>query len=175
MLDLVLLFLVCLHLVDLVLALGTDVRGVVTGVVDQFLLVGQVHDVCTYRVHEILRMRGDDEDVVVGGEVRLEPDDGAEIEMVRRLVEQEQMRLDEQCARKRDTHTPSSRHVLCRLLHHGRIESETVQDAARLRLEGAGVHLLQLFISGIERKIVDVVSDRKFLDVFFEARNLLPS
>ena len=37
----------------------------------------QIHDVRADLVHEILRVGGDDEDVVVSREVSLEPSDGA--------------------------------------------------------------------------------------------------
>lgn len=87
-----------------------------------------------------LRVGGDDEDVVVGGEVCFEPDDGAEIEMVGRLVEEEEMGLDEQSTRERDTHPPTTRHVLRRLRHHLLREAETVEDRTGLRLRGGSVH-----------------------------------
>jgi len=57
-LDLILLFRVCLHLVDFVFALGSHISGVVTTVVDQLLLQGQVHHVGAHIVHEILRVPG---------------------------------------------------------------------------------------------------------------------
>jgi hypothetical protein len=63
--DFLLLLVVCLHLIHLVLLLGAYVGGVVTSVVDQLLLHRQIHDVSTHRVHKILGMRGDNENVVV--------------------------------------------------------------------------------------------------------------
>lgn len=50
----VLLLLVCLHLVDLVLLLGSNVCRIVTTVVDELFLGRQIHDVRTDRVHEVL-------------------------------------------------------------------------------------------------------------------------
>lgn len=84
--DLLLLFGVRLHLVDLVLGFCLHVGRVVTGVVDQLLLRREVHDVRADRVHEILRVGGDDENVIVSREVRLKPDHRAEIQMVSRFV-----------------------------------------------------------------------------------------
>lgn len=80
-------------------------------------------------------MRSDHENMVVSGQVRLQPDDSTQIQVIRGLIEEEKMGLDEQCSGKGDTHTPSSRHVLRGFLHHRLGESETMQDAARLCLE----------------------------------------
>lgn len=114
----------------------------------------------------------EDEDVVVGRQVRLEPDDGAEVEVRRGLVEQEQVGLDEERAGEGDAHTPTSRHVLGRLGHHLLGEAETVQDRAGLGLEHGRVHLLDLLVDGLERELVDVVGDREILGKLLEALNL---
>ncbi len=60
MLNLILLFLIRLHLIDLVLAFGSDVSGVVSSVVNKLLSDSKIHDVCTNGVHEILRVRSED-------------------------------------------------------------------------------------------------------------------
>lgn len=73
----ILLLLVRLHLVDLVLLFCPYIRCVITGVIDHFFLVCEVHDIRTDTVHEILRVRCDDEDVIVGGQVCFQPDDSA--------------------------------------------------------------------------------------------------
>ena len=52
----VLLLLVCLHLVDLVLRLGLDVRSVITSVVNELLFRSEIHDVRTNVVHEVRRV-----------------------------------------------------------------------------------------------------------------------
>jgi hypothetical protein len=56
--NLILLLGVSLHLVGLVLGLGSDVGRVVSSVVGELLLMGQVHDVGADRVHKVLRVRG---------------------------------------------------------------------------------------------------------------------
>lgn len=157
--NLVLLFSIRFHLVDLVLGLCADVGGVVTGIVDHLLFYSEIHDVCADGVHEILGVGGDDEDVVVGGEVSFEPDDGAEIEMIGGLVEEEEMGLDEERAGEGDAHAPTTGHVFCGLFHHGGGEPETVEDAACLCLERVGVHLLELFVCSVEGELVNVVCD----------------
>lgn len=84
-----LLLVVGLHLVGRFLRARLDVGGVVTDIVDKLRLVSEVHDVRVDGVYEILRMRCDDEDVVVGGEVRFEPNDDAEIQVIGRFAKQE--------------------------------------------------------------------------------------
>ncbi len=73
---------VSLHLVGLVLLLGSDVGGVVTTVGQELLLRGQIENVVSDGVHEIGRVRGEDENVVVGGKVSLEPNDGFQVQVV---------------------------------------------------------------------------------------------
>ena len=54
-------------------------------------------------------MRDEDDRIGIGGEVFLEPVPRVEIEVVRRLVEQEQSRPAEQKLRQRDAHLPAAR------------------------------------------------------------------
>ena len=79
-----LLFVVGLHLVDFVLTLGLDERRVVTGIIDELnelqisprfipaslmthLLLGrEFDDISTNGVHKVLRMRCDNENVIIG-------------------------------------------------------------------------------------------------------------
>jgi hypothetical protein len=77
--DFVLLLLVRLHLVYLVLFFRPYISRVVTSVVDHFLLGCQIHDIRTDTVHEILRVRCDYENVIVGRQVCFQPDDGAQV------------------------------------------------------------------------------------------------
>ena len=86
--DFVLLLLVRLHLVHLVFLLRPDVDRVITTIVHQLLLHRQVHDVRADGIHEILRMTRQDQDMVVRAQVRREPNDSSQIQVVRRLVEE---------------------------------------------------------------------------------------
>lgn len=79
-------FVVGFHLIGRVLRAHLDVGGVITDITDKVLLVRQVRDVRADRVYEILRVRCDGEDVVVGGEVLFEPDDSAEIQVIGRFA-----------------------------------------------------------------------------------------
>lgn len=170
--DFILLLVVGLHLIRLVLDLGLDVCRIVTSVVHHLFPHGQIHYVRAHRVHEILRMRGDDENMVVRRQVRLEPHHCAQIQVIRRLVEQEQVGLDEEGTGEGDTHTPSSGHVFRRLLHHLLGEPETVKKGAGLRFEGSRVHVLKLLVRRLEGQVVDVVSHGELLDTSLELRDL---
>ena len=71
-------------------------------------------------------INGEDENVVVLGQIGFQPAHGLEIQVIGRLVEDEEMRLDEESTGEGDTHAPSTGHVLGRLLHHLLREAETV-------------------------------------------------
>ena len=86
--DFLLLLRVRLHLVDFVLLLCLNVRGIITGIVSEFLLQREVHDVRAYGIHEILGVGGDDEYVIIGGKVGFKPNDSAEIQMIGRFIEE---------------------------------------------------------------------------------------
>lgn len=93
--DFVLLLVVCFGLICLQLLFCADVGVVVATVVDQFAVDGEIHDLGTDVVEEVLRVGGKDETVRVFGEVCFKPDDGFKIEMVRGFVQYQQKRLDE--------------------------------------------------------------------------------
>lgn len=73
---------------------------------------------------------GDDDEGLLPGpaEVLLQPDDGVQVEMVRRLVQQQQRGLAEESACKSNTHPPASRELLCGLLLHFSRELKTSQN-----------------------------------------------
>jgi hypothetical protein len=110
--------------------------------------------------------------VVVSGKVSLEPDDGSQIQMRGRLVEQEQMGLDEQGSGERYSHSPSSRHVLGSLLHHNSRETETREDGTSLGLEHGRVHFLELLVDCLEGELVDIIGNRHLLGELLETRHL---
>ena len=84
--DFLLLFMIRLHLVHLVLALRPHIRRVITRVVHKLLLLRQIHDVGAHAVHEVLRVGGDDEDVVVRREVGFKPHNGSQVQVVSGFV-----------------------------------------------------------------------------------------
>lgn len=173
MCDLLLLLMIRLHLIYLVFGFCSDICRVITTIVHELLLHCQIHDVRTDGVHEILGMRREDEDMVVCGEIRLEPDDRSEIEMVSRLIKEEKMRLDEECASEGDTHTPPTTHVFRRTLHHFLAETKTMKNTTSLGFEGIGVQLLQLLVCGIKRELVYIVCHGEILNPFLELGNFV--
>jgi hypothetical protein len=172
-LNFILLLLVRFHLVDLVLLLCPDISRVVASVVRKFLLWRQIHDVRADGVHEILGVGRDDENVVVGREICFEPNNGAEIQVVRGFVQEQQMGLDEQRPSERHPHPPPTTHILRRPLHHRLGEPEAVQKTRSLDLKRARIELFQLLVRSVQCDIVDVVRHGELLDVRLELRHLL--
>ena len=176
-----------LHLVDLVFGLCSDIGRVVTTVVDHLLLGGQVHDVGTNFIHEIGGVRGKDlplglsnhlksqsyEDVVVSGQVGLEPDDGSQIQMRGGLVKKQNVWLDEKGSGKRDTHSPTTRHVLGGLSHHDLGETKTGKNGSGFSLEHGRVHLLEFFVDSFQGELIDIVGNRHLLGELLETSHLL--
>ncbi len=91
-----------------------EVRGVVADVVGQ-RAQADLGDAGHHRVEEEAIVRDEDDCVRVLREVLLEPVARLEIEMVGRLVEQQQPRSAEQELGERDAHLPAARKRLARL------------------------------------------------------------
>jgi hypothetical protein len=140
-LDLVLLLLVRLGLVDLLLIAGLVVCVVVTSVVEE-LLHAHVDHVGAHAVQEIHGMRDEDQGAGPLLHVLLEPHAGLEIQMGSGVVEQQQRGLNEEGLAKRDTHTPSTGHVLCLLVDGDLVEAETGENERGAGVEGGRVHVL---------------------------------
>lgn len=111
--------------------------------------------------------------MVVCGQIGFEPDDSAQVQVISRLVEKEQVGFDEEGTGECDTHTPSTGHVFGGLLHHGWGEAETVQDAPGFHLESARIEFLELLVRGIEGLVVYFVSDGERLNTGFETGDFL--
>ena len=96
-----------------------EVVAVVADVVGQ-RAQRQVGDARDDRVEEEAIVRDEDDRVRIGVQVLLEPVARFEIEMVGRLVEQQQVRLAEQQLGERDAHLPAAGERLGRPLEVGR-------------------------------------------------------
>mmetsp|Transcript_2154 Transcript_2154/g.6231 ORF Transcript_2154/g.6231 Transcript_2154/m.6231 type:complete len:639 (-) Transcript_2154:12-1928(-) len=149
-LDVRLLLLVALHLVGLVLLARAHEDLVVAAVVLELALVGEVHDVGADAVEEVLRVGDDQQALVVGGEVVLEPHAGAQVQVVGGLVQEQDGRGDEERLGEGHAHAPAARHVLCHLVHLRLREPEAVEQLAGALLKGGGVELLQLLVEKLE-------------------------
>eukprot|EP00966_Prymnesium_polylepis_P294502 6800848-Prymnesium_polylepis.2 len=99
-------------------------------------------------------MRREEQDRLPLGQIVLEPHARTEVEMVGRLVENKQHRLDEERLRERDAHAPAARHVLGLPLHHRLREAQAEEQLSRALLEGARVHTVELVVDRLEARIV---------------------
>ena len=88
-------------------------------------------------------MRGDDERALEVVQEPLEPDDRLDVEVVRRLVEQERVRTHQEDARERDPHLPASRELADVLVDDVRREPEPGEDLTRPRLEPIAAELVE--------------------------------
>ena len=84
-----------------------DVLAVVADVVGQLPQVN-VGDARDDRIEEVAVVRDENDRVGIGAEIFLEPVAGLEIEVVGRLVEQQQVRPSEQQLGERDSHLPAA-------------------------------------------------------------------
>ncbi len=103
-----------------------DVLAVVADVVGQLAQV-EVGDARDDRVEEVAIVRDEDDGVRIRAEIFLEPVARLEIEVVRRLVEQQQVRPAEQQLRQRDAHLPPAGERLGRAREILLAEAEAAQ------------------------------------------------
>ena len=134
-----------------------DVLAVVADVVGQRAQV-EVGDAGDDRVEEVAIVRDEDHRVRVGREVFLEPVARVEIEMVGRLVEQEQPGPAEQQLGQRDAHLPAARERLGRLGEVVLAEAEAAQHGGDAQVDAVAVvaaeALLQLGVADQHRFVL---------------------
>ena len=95
----------------------------------------QVRDVRHHGVEKVAIVGDQDHRVRVGDKILFEPVAGLEVEVVCRLVQQEQIRRAQQQLRQRETHLPATRQVIGQLLLHLRLEAEPAQHGRDLELD----------------------------------------
>ena len=95
----------------------------------QYPRLGHVNDIGADVVEEILRVRDQHQNVFVSFEFLLEPDAGVQIQVIRRLIQQHQVRLEEERSSERNAHSPTTREIGELFLLHLRGEAKTGQDA----------------------------------------------
>jgi hypothetical protein len=91
-------------------------------------------------------VRDDNDSAVVRAQVVLEPGQRLEVEVVRRLVEEEQRGSLKQEARERRAHPPAARELDQRPRELGIPEAEPAQDDAGLRLEPVSAERLEAML-----------------------------
>ena len=94
-------------------------------------------------VEQIALVADDDHRRAVALEEILQPQGRFEIEMVRRLVEQQQVGLGEQQRGERDAHLPAARIAVERAALHLLVEAEADEDARGAGRRGIGVDRVQ--------------------------------
>jgi hypothetical protein len=91
---------------------------VVVALVVVQLLVLEVDDVGDDGGQEILVVGHHQQRALPLGQVVLQPNHGVQVQVIRRLVQQQQVGLHEERAGQRDAHAPAAREVLRRPLLH---------------------------------------------------------
>mmetsp|Transcript_64945 Transcript_64945/g.170034 ORF Transcript_64945/g.170034 Transcript_64945/m.170034 type:complete len:395 (+) Transcript_64945:494-1678(+) len=151
LLDVGLLLVVQLRAHALLVLHDLNERLVVPAVVREPLL-GQPDRVGAHRVEEVLGVRDDEEALAVGREVLLEPDAGLQVQVVRRLIQQQEGGGREERLGQGDAHAPASRHVLCLPVHGHEVvgEAQPGEDLPRARLGAGGVELGEAVGDGVD-------------------------
>ena len=151
-----------------------EVVAVVADVVGQ-RPEGQVGDARDDGVQKEAIVADQDDRVRIRVQVRFEPVARLEIEVVRRLVEQEQVRLAEQQLGQRDAHLPSAGERFGRPLEVGRREAEALQHGRRLELDRVAVVQAEAILQvAVAREHVVVLGDgnRRVAEPGFEGVHL---
>jgi hypothetical protein len=91
-------------------------KGIVIAAIEREPTAFDMEDEVGDIIQEIALMADHDQTAAIGFEEGLQPHRGLEIEMVRRLVEQQQIGLREQQRRQRDAHAPATGETVERLM-----------------------------------------------------------
>ncbi len=128
-------------------------RGVVAGI-ERDPRGLDVRDVRDAAVEEVPVVRHEQQRPAIVGEPALQPDDGVEVEVVRRLVEQHQVSAAQERAPKVEAHAPAAREARDRTLEFSGLESQAGQQGRRARLRRVAVDGLQSGVQFGERVAV---------------------
>lgn len=115
------------------------------GPVGQLLLV-EMQDALHRAVQEPAVVRDDEHGVRIFLQVALEPERAFEVEVVGRLVKEEQVRLGEQDARQRHAHPPAAREVGAGAKLRLGVETQPLQDRRGAALGRPGVDIGQTML-----------------------------
>ena len=115
-----------------------------------------VRDARADLVEEIAVVRDDQQDALVALQPALEPEDGGQVEMVRGLVEQQDVRAAHQCTREIQPHAPAAGKRIDRLGVLLCREAETVQQARRARLGREAVDGLHALVQHMQVRPVRI-------------------
>ena len=105
-------------------------------------------------IEEIAVVRDDDDRSRIAQQPALEPQDRVEVEMVGRLVEQQQLARREQRARQVQPHAPAARQRVDRRRRLRRVEAQAGQQRARARLGARASRVEPAFVRERDRDAV---------------------
>ncbi len=161
------------HLLEVVLAL-LEVARVVAGVGGDAAVLDGRH-VGDARVHEGAVVGDEQHDAVVIHKEALEPLDALEVEVVRGLVEHEQVRSAQQQLGERDAHLPAAGKVLGGLIEVLDGKTEAREDLARSALELVAAEALEavLGMSVLLEHAVELGAGLRTRDLVLELRRAL--
>ena len=120
-------------------------RAVVTGVLKHRLLF-DMDNFVDDRIEKIAIVGDQDQRPCVTLKPFFEPDDGIEVEVVSRFIEQQQIGAANQRLGEVKAHTPAAGKIADRPLQLFVAESQTVQQAGSARTDGPGVDGVQLAV-----------------------------
>ena len=106
------------------------VEGIVGAAIEDELAVLEMHDRIDGAVEEVAVVADEEHAPRIGGDVALEPERALEVEIVGRLVEEEEVGLGEEHGGERDPHAPAAGEGRARPLLRRLVEAEAGQDPA---------------------------------------------
>ena len=118
------------------------VKVVVAGEGRQIATV-DVDDLRHEAVHELAIVRRHDERAVEVPKEAFEPDDGFDVEVVRRLVEQQRVRAHQENARERDAHLPTAGQLADVAVDDVRAKTEAGENFSRARFESVAAEFFE--------------------------------
>ena len=127
------------------LAAGALEAVVVAAIGDQ-LEVFQVHDPFGDPVQQVAVVGDQQQGAGIGSEVAFEPERRLQVEMIGRLVQQQEIGLGKQQRRQGDAHAPAARELAAVALLRGLVEPETGQDTRRSGRRAGGADVGQALV-----------------------------
>ena len=130
-----------------------DEKFVEVAAITEKLALADFHDAADEVVEELAIVRDDEDRAGVALQMALEPEQGFEVEMVRRLVEHQQVRLQGEQPGEMRAHHPSAAH-----LARGPLEIALAKSEAGENLLGLGVETVAAeFVEAVVDVIVNVL------------------
>jgi hypothetical protein len=127
----------------------------------------EMHDGIDRLVEQVAVMADEKDRIGIGGEILFQPQRAFEVEIVGRLVQQQQVRLAEQNRRQRHAHAPAARKLPRRPILPFILEPQALEDRGGARLRGMRIDIGQPRIN-----LADPVRVGRGLGLFHQRRAL---